>query len=72
MQSLRTHASHDHFSAKLALPKIPDSIFTLYNDDEMPGLSVEDKKFIYIVDNNVIKNDAGNLQIPLPFKDQNV
>ena len=71
-KTLRTHVSHDHFSAKLALPKIPDSIFTLYNDDEMPGLSVEDKKFISIVDNNVIKNDAGNLQIPLPFKDQNV
>ena len=71
-KTLRTLVSHDHFSAKVALPKIPDSIFTLYNDDEMPGLSVEDKKFISIVDNNVIKNDAGNLQIPLPFKDQNV
>ena len=71
-KTLRTRVSHDHFSAKLALPKIPDCIFTLYNDDEMLDLSVEDKKFISIADNNVIKNDAGNLQIPLPFKDRNV
>ena len=71
-KTLRTHVSHDHFSAKLALPKIPDCIFTLYNNDEMLGLSVEDKKIISIADNNVIKNDAGNLQIPLPFKDRNV
>ena len=68
----------DHFSAlscfkqelKWNLPEL--DVFTERQDDELPGLSKNDEKFLSTVFEGIHTNDAGNIVLPLPFKDENV
>ncbi len=43
-------------------------VFTLTAEDNKPGLSVEDKRFVEIMEQNMIKNESGNWTSPLPFR----
>ena len=44
-----------------------DSIFTERRDDELPGLSNDDRKFLDIVARDIEVNASGNIVLPLPF-----
>ena len=37
-------------------------------EDELPGLSRDDKKFLDIMESGISINQKGNLEMPLPFK----
>ena len=78
---LRTSlAVPEHFEAKFSLPspKISGHIPIIENslarqlDDEMPGYSQEEAKFIQMMDENTTVNKKGFLQMPLPLKDPNI
>lgn len=69
--ALRSELLSEHFSAKKIFPQKPWSVFDRFRDDEMIGFSVEDKRFISIMENNVCVNEKGNIQMPLPFRKEN-
>jgi hypothetical protein len=55
---------HEHFSAVPGfLPVAKADVFRRHADDEVPGLSSDDEKFLHIV-SDVIINDEGCLQVP--------
>ena len=64
--TLRTALNHEHFSATIAFPQ---SVFHECADNESIGCSVDDKRFLNIVCNNVRTNSEGKIEIPLPLKD---
>lgn len=43
-------------------------VFLSSKDDNKPGQSVEDRKFISIMDTQMLKDDDGNWEEPLPFR----
>ena len=43
-------------------------IFNKTNDDNKPGLSVEDKEFISLMNENFVRGPSGNWSAQLPFK----
>ena len=45
------------------------SIFDVYPDDNEPGLSQNDRKFLNLMKDNVCKTEDNFLQLPLPLKD---
>ncbi len=47
---------------------LANNIFIHAEDDDRPRLSVEDRKFVNIMESNMEKNDAGNWVAPLPFR----
>lgn len=44
------------------------NVFAISKDDNKPGLSVEDRTFASLMDREMVKNDAGNWEAPLPFR----
>ncbi|CAB3978844.1 Hypothetical predicted protein [Paramuricea clavata] len=44
------------------------NVFVRTEKDDKPGMSVEDRKFVDIMERNLEKNDAGNWTAPLPFR----
>jgi len=48
------------------------NVFVEHSDDEMPGISRNDKKFIDIVSNSISVNGSGKIQMPLPIKENAV
>ena len=44
-----------------------DCIFTERRDDELPGLSTDDRKFLDIVARDMEFNASRNIVLPLPF-----
>ena len=54
-------------------PKSPDSTlsnpFETFADDDEPGLSLQDKKFLSILSDGITTTPSGNLQLPIPLKD---
>ena len=47
---------------------LAQNIFTHTENDDKPGMSFEDRKFVEIMEKNLDKNDAGNWTAPLPFR----
>ena len=43
-------------------------VFTEKRDDELPGLSNEDRKFLEKVEHEINVNESGNIVLPLPFR----
>ena len=41
-------------------------------NDDVAGLSIDDRKFIEIMDKGIHKNEKGNWEMPLPFRSHNV
>ena len=46
-----------------------DNIFLHTKDDNKPGTSAEDRKFLEIMNHSVVKNDAGSWEAPLPLRE---
>lgn len=49
----------------------PD-IFSITRHDNQPSLSCNDHKFLEIMEKGVHKNESGNWEMPLPFRNSNV
>ncbi|CAG2217211.1 unnamed protein product [Mytilus edulis] len=47
---------------------LDNSIFLKKKDDDTVGLSIEDKEFLKVMDENVHQNSDGNWEAPLPFR----
>ena len=43
-----------------------DNIFACTMDDNRPGMSVEDRKFINIMKSSLARNESGSWEMPLP------
>ena len=76
VRCLKTKLSpNEHFQVKPApgpsrtCPFEPDQVFIERPDDELPSLSKQDAKFTEIVSHGVRVNKKGNIEIPLPLKD---
>ena len=69
MKVLRSHLDHDHYSASKEFTKVRKDVFKTFPDDEEKDLSVNDRKFLNIIGNNIIVNSDGNLETPLPLRD---
>ena len=52
--------------------KVEENVFYTSPDDNDVSLSCDDRKFLEIMDREIHKNETGNWELPLPFKDQNV
>ncbi|KAG1697676.1 hypothetical protein GQR58_005904 [Nymphon striatum] len=61
-------ASHVFPSQNSCIP-IPD-LFKEFDDDEFPDLSVEDKKFLSIMEGHIEVDKHGTLKMPLPFREE--
>ena len=63
-----------HINVKSTFPTkeqeiiIRKDIFATFNDDEQPGSSAEDKRFMEIMNECVTITAEGSLQAPIPFK----
>ena len=44
------------------------SVFDRAADDDKPGMSVEDRAFVELMDKEMVKNEEGNWIAPLPFQ----
>ena len=44
------------------------NVFVRTDNDDKPGMSVEDRKFVEIMERSLKRNDAGNWIAPLPFR----
>ncbi|MCG8046576.1 MAG: hypothetical protein N0E48_13205 [Candidatus Thiodiazotropha endolucinida] len=49
-------------------PDQNDPVFQQRADDNKPSLSVEDRQFLQVMDENFCKDSAGHFSAPLPFK----
>ena len=67
-QVLRVSLDHDHYKVDPSFPKINTNVFHKLKDDEEMSLSVEDEKFHNLISTNTLINEAGHLEMPLPFK----
>lgn len=48
---------------------IGQNIFQTSHDDDKPGLSVEDKEFLAIMDKEFCRDNSGQWVAPLPFRE---
>ena len=54
-----------------ALPEYNPPIFQEFPDDESPGFSQEDQKFLDLMKDTMRVNEEGHIEAPLPFKSPN-
>ena len=47
-----------------------DNIFGCTKDDNRPGMSVEDRKFINIMNGSLARNESGSWEAPLPVREK--
>ena len=47
-----------------------DNVFASTKDDNRPGMSVEDRQFIQIMNSSLARNEAGSWEAPLPVRDE--
>ena len=52
------------------LERATDSIFKTTRSDNEPSLSCEDRLFLEIKETGIHKNESGNWEMPLPFRDK--
>jgi len=63
----------NHFTLTTELPRnvekaLSRDVFHTQSDDNEASLSVEDRKFIRIMQDGLTKNEHGNWEMPLPFR----
>ena len=69
---------HEHLEVTSCHPKVMcpkpskhlTDVFQEYTDDDSIGLSRNDEKFLDIMSSNLKVNSDGNLEMPLPFKEE--
>ena len=49
-----------------------EDVYRVTQNDNDAGLSIEDRRFIKIMENRIHKNELGNWEMPLPFRSRNV
>lgn len=49
-----------------------EGVYHETENDDVAGLSIDDRKFIEIMDKGIHKNERGNWEMPLPFRSHNV
>ena len=69
---LKTEIDHEHFSAMASFSPIIKEPFAKFADDEDTSLSKNDRKFVDLVSNNIVQNYEGNLQAPLPIRNEDL
>ena len=47
-----------------------DNVFACTNDDNRPGMSVEDRKFIQIMNSSLARYESGSWEAPLPVREK--
>ena len=47
-----------------------DNVFACTKDDNRPGMSVEDPKFINIMNSSLARNESGSWEAPLPVREE--
>ena len=68
------HPPHQSTGKEDAFPRgefrdgLAENVFALTKDDNKPGLSIQDRKFIEVMEQNMVKNQSGNWTSPLPFR----
>ena len=77
MSYVDTKCDHLFATDQINIPKTPNipqknDIFIEKPDDELPGPSQEDQEFLHIVSSGIRVNAAGNLKLPIPFKEDKV
>ena len=55
------------FSKGIFEDGLGDHVFARTNNDNKPGMSVEDRKFIQIMNNSLSRNESGSWEAPLPL-----
>ena len=70
--------THEHFRTKnvFSTPETnlstDNNLFMTSTDDELIGYSTDDRKFLNIMETEVVITPDGSLQAPLPLKDENL
>ena len=62
----------NHFRVTESLSSLNDDVFHSTKEDNEVSLSCEDRKFIEIMERGAHKNGKGNLEMPLPFRQERV
>ena len=65
---LRKH-SDEYLPCVSEIESIGDSLFQTTDSDDQPGLSVEDRLFLSMMDREFHRSDNGQWIAPLPFKE---
>ncbi|XP_048580423.1 uncharacterized protein LOC116604791 [Nematostella vectensis] len=60
----------DGLLGRNALPK-EEEVFATTKDDNVTSLSIDDQRFLEIMEKGIHKNNSGNWEMPLPFRDSN-
>ena len=67
--TLRTAVDVEHLGAE---PTFCERIFRSHEDDDITGLSANDRKFIAQIQNNCTVNESSHIEMPLPFRDDQI
>ena len=72
-KAFKTHIDHEHyFTEQAPMTKCSNlsnsNIFETKDDDNLLGLSLEDSRFLKLMEESIHINECGNLTMPLPFK----
>ena len=70
MAYLETSKRKGTFSKGIFKDGLGDHVFTRTNNDNKPGMSVEDGKFIQIMNNSLTRNESGRWEAPLPLREE--
>ena len=69
---LRTHINTDSINVKYnftqQLPRSDFNVFQSRDDDDIQGMSNQDKKFLEVMETKICITDKGNIELPLPLK----
>ena len=60
----------EHYEMVESIPAIKSDVLLRLPDDEMKGLSQDDVKFDAIMEAGTHVNDSGQIEMPLPFRDE--
>ena len=66
---LRSSLEHEHVESKISFDQLNFDGLLSNVDDELPGLSQNDRKFNEIINNSITVRSDGNLQMDLPLCD---
>ena len=68
--TLRMSTGTEKFEQERFDDGLGNGVFTRTKEDGKPGPSVEDRKFVAMMERNMVKNDDGNWLAPLPFREK--
>ena len=60
------------FTEPIDAKNTAEDVYRVTQNDNYVGLSIEDRRFMEIMEKGIRKNKLGNWEMPLPFRSQNV